>query len=219
MTRLSGLVVSVGYGSYLARTLPAWVSSVDNILVVTSPEDVYSQGVCRGLGVRFHATSVFTENGAKFNKGAGMAEAYDLLAPDDWMLFFDADVMPPPGWRASLGGIEPGNLYGASRFDPSGNDLKDPDIAGFFHLAHVSDPNMQVKPIVDTHWYHAGNYDSTFQDRWKPKQRIRLPIKLTHFGTPGQNWCGVGNGKAVAELHHQRVIKGGWRHEVINERS
>jgi glycosyltransferase involved in cell wall biosynthesis len=219
MMHISAFTVCVDYSDYLSSSLALWQATLDSLVVVTSHADKLTQGLCEALGVRVHATDVFYASGAKFNKGAALAEAYAASpTPPDWVLFFDADVIPPPDWLVHVQACQPtpGCLHGCFRDELDGSPIKDPDIAGFFHLAHISDANMQQVPIVDTHWTHAGAYDSTFQNRWPKDKRIRLPLRLIHQGETWKNWCGRGNTDAMQELLANRRRKGGdWKHETI----
>lgn len=220
MMHISAFTVCVNYADYLSASLERWRDSLDSLVVITSPQDHATQELCSLLGVRVHTTDVFYASGAKFNKGAAIAEAYAAgPTPPDWVLFFDADVIPPENWRPLVEShvmVAQRCLYGCFRDELDGSPINDPDIAGFFHLAHISDPNMQHVPVVDAHWYHCGGYDSTFQNRWPRDQRIRLPLRLTHQGETWKNWCGRGNTEAMQELLATRRRKGGdWKHETI----
>lgn len=222
-----GLTVCVDYADRLATGLPVWRDTLDGVVVVTTPSDGATFDLCTRAGVGVHRTNLFYRHGARFNKGAALADAYAewvdgtswAVATDLWVLFFDADVTPPPNWRRMVEAVSPtpGILYGCLRHDAgAGKPVNDADMAGFFHLFSRMDRNAAVRPIVDTHWYHAGNYDSTFQDRWARADRVVLPISLAHAGPVGENWCGVGNAAAVRELHAERRRRGGrWNHETI----
>lgn len=226
---ITGLTVCVGYAELLAKSLQMWRDGFDRLVVVTSREDKETITLCDLMQVSHYSTEVFFDNGAKFNKGAAIAEAYAWLQfgflPREWMLFFDADIEPPSRWRELIysgvanGEIQSGNLYGAKRVEESGKPINDPDLAGYFHLAHVQDANMQVEPIVDKHWYHAGNYDSTFQNRWQKTQRQWIRgLTVIHRGEPGANWCGVGKRDEVVKLHEERRKRGWkWDHETVEQ--
>lgn len=214
---IHALTVSVDYADHLSRSLHLW-KQAECLIVVSSERDHATRDLCERHGVRCYLTDVFWRNGAKFNKGAAIAEAFGPLRPTDWTLFFDADIEPPADWKLQLEStpLDPANIYGARRQQPDGTVWRDPGICGWFMLAHASHAGMQVRPIVDTHFYHAGNYDSTFVNRWARRNRIWLPFKVTHHGEPGVNWCGVGNAADVAEIH--RLRRGGrrWTDETID---
>lgn len=68
---------------------------------------------------------------------------------------------------------------------------------------------------LDGCWYHAGNYDSRFQERWSWRDRVFLPLSLLHLGNCGQNWCGRAGAEAMAALRAERIRRRGWQHETI----
>lgn len=216
MKHIAGLVVCVDYSDLLQKTLPRWLDRLDELMVVTAPRDGETIKLCHDLGVRVHATEVFWRDGAAFNKARALNEAFELLQPHDWVLCFDADVLPARDWRdvVEAAELDPKNLYGASRHLENGQPVPDPDIAGFFHLFHVGNPNV-TSPPFDQFWRHAGNYDSTFQRRWPRQRRVRLPIQLTHFGETNQNWLGRGNTAAMQDLYAERARRG---HRYDHER-
>jgi len=215
---LTGLTVCVDYTMYLETGIARWAAGLDKLIVVTTPRDSETRDLCRTWGIIPHLTDVFYANGAHFNKGAAMAEAFDACGDKpDWFLFFDSDIVPPAGWRDAINAmaLRPTALHGCNRTEVDGRPIRDAEIAGFFHLAHVSDPNMQIKPVVDTHFIHAGNYDTTFMERWAPADRVRLPLSVVHVGEPHANWCGIGNADKLQEIVQQRRRGRSWRTETI----
>lgn len=219
---ITAQTICVDYAPQLARSLSLWAAGCDRLLVVTAERDAATRELCEQHGVPVLLTDVFWDRGAKFNKGAGISAGFDHLQserPSEWHLFFDADIIPPPDWHAQLEKhrVTPGRLYGSDRFLENGRLIREGELAGCFHLAHASDPAMAVRPIVDTHWTHAGNYDSTFQCRWPNSLRVKLPLRMTHVGDPFRNWCGVGNAAGMGELWAARRRHGGWQHERIAE--
>lgn len=216
---IHGITVSVGYAGQLAEALPRWVAGLESCIVATTPADTQTQDVARRAGAIAHQTDVFTAHGAAFNKGAAIAEAAERIPFDHWLLLFDADVVPPADWLSQLLAMSPqrGNLYGARRRQRgTGRPLGDREPCGFFLLFHGSDPNAQVRPLVDTHWMHAGNYDTTFAARWPADRQIILPLDLEHIGEPHRNWWGIGNTEAMNRMRRERLRRGGWQHERID---
>lgn len=220
MIPIDGLVVCENYSDYFSQCVEVWKRGLRRIVVVTSRRDEKTQKLALENGLKCHLTEVFWDNGAKFNKGAAIAEAFSYYDWNDWVLFFDADILPPENWMEQITNKPPhpeiGCLYGAHRRLESGSLIKEGEITGSFSLFHSSDQNAQVRPIVDTHWSHCGNYDSTFQDRWQPKQRIKFGMEVRHLGLPFKNWCGRGNHAAMTELWDQRRKQQGWEHERIS---
>jgi len=216
---ITAQTVSVDYAPQLAMCLPRWKATCARVLVVTAERDTETRLLCERLEVETLLTDVFWRHGAKFNKGAAIAEGFNHLQPAGWHLFFDADILPPPNWTEQLKrwNLRECCLYGSDRYLETGALIREGELAGCFHLAHASAKGMQVRPIVDTFWTHAGNYDSNFQARWNQHERVKLPLKLTHLGNPFRNWCGVGNDQGMNDLFSERRRRAGWQHERITE--
>jgi glycosyltransferase involved in cell wall biosynthesis len=226
MIHIHALTVCVGYADLLGKSIDRWRSGTAELVIVTTPADIDTQRLASAHNAKLWLTDIFTARGATFNKGAAISQAVDQLGTldraaelDDWFLFFDADIVPPPDWlpQVRMADPQPGRLHGAPRHREDGRLIPDPQIAGYFHLFHARDKNAGIRPIVDVHWSHAGNYDSTFQNRWQRKDRIRMNVPLVHMGEVGANWCGRGNADAMRKLHDERCRRGGWRHEVIGQ--
>lgn len=216
--RIHGLTVCVNYADLLAKGMENWKRGLDDLRVVTTPSDEATLRLCDRWGVEAYTTNVFYGNGATFNKGAAIAEAFEAFEWPDWCAFIDSDIIPPIDWRSEveMHNPIPGNLYGARRRLENGWEIPDGELAGWFQLFHGQDLHALVRPIVDTHWKHAGCYDSYFAGRWPIESRIILPIKMIHQGTPGANWCGRGNDAAMQDLLIERRVRGGHQHERIS---
>lgn len=216
--RIDAITVCVSYSDLLRKGMNNWKRGLDSLLVVTTPTDIETQQLCVAWDMPTFKTTAFYQDGAVFNKGRAIAEAYERLKPADWVLFFDSDIIPPADWREVVESAVPtvGNLYGAPRCDEKGNLINDGEMPGYFHLFHSADQNAQERPIVDDHWSHAGAYDSYFSMRWFRDERIWLPMTVTHQGETGQNWFGRGNHELMQDMREQRIIRGGHQHERIN---
>jgi hypothetical protein len=139
-------------------------------------------------------------------------EKTDFLETEGWRCFIDADICLPADWRQILeeANPQPGNLYGARR------KLENDDICpgvgkmpGYLHLFHSSDPNVQIRPLLDVNWRAANGYDQEFQARWHPEKRIWLAMTVLHLGEPGQNWWGRGNKDDLVKMFAAREAQGG----------
>lgn len=226
--RIHAVTVCVNYADYLKTSLARWAKGCHSVGVVTDCKDEATHNLClEHYNVGCHRTNVFYDDGANFNKGAAIslfidsqAELMKSFTKDDWILFFDADIRPPEDWRICVDMAEPkiGNVYGAPRHsDETAMRMNDPFPAGYFLLFNSQDPNALKRPIVDTHWAHAGNYDSTFISRWHRHQLKWINMPLVHLGEPFRNWCGRGNDEAMKNLLIERGKRRDWRHETINK--
>jgi len=205
---LRGITVCVNYSDLLARSIEAWHVGLDRLIVVTSSADKKTQELCKFHNVEMHITDIFYENGASFNKGAALSEAIIVkkLREEhaDWILVFDADIVPPTDWRDQLSQYQltPGVLYGAFRYwvHETGRlvvnkyrRMPQGWVLGFFTMFHSSDqhlPKSLMEPVFDICWPHAGNYDTIFCRLWERKDQIILPIPMIHLGEERQNWMG-----------------------------
>lgn len=212
--QVHALVVSVDYAPELSRSIDRWVAGLASLVVVTAPRDEATIALARQHGAQLHVTEAFFEDGALFNKGAAMQEARALLPQSDWHLFLDADVVPPPDWATRLEAADTklGCLHGARRVLEDGRPIDDRELAGFFHLFHSADP--RASHPLDRDWLHAGNYDSTFMQRWPRELQRILDLELVHLGEPGVNWCGKGNDAAMKQIREQRRTRS-WRSETV----
>ncbi len=228
--KIEALTVCVDYCDVFSRTLPVWAGTLDRLVVVTAPDDHETQALCAKYEqVQVWKTDAFYRDGASFNKGRAIQEGLTLWWWDDWQLFFDADILPPPDWREQISGkLDPLKLNGANRWQlPEGSDAviasddmrchNDNEFPGYFQLFNAFDPAVKDKDtLIDTCWTHAGNYDSSFQARWGFRydhaQKIRLPLKLLHLGAVNSNWFGLRCGDSkqrTQDMYRERTRKGG----------
>jgi hypothetical protein len=121
--RVEVVTVSIGYGDFLAATLPENLPLVDNLVVITSEDDEETRAVCRHHNVH-HVLSDDFKRGGPFNKARLINRAFDQLGGQDWILHLDADIVLPRQFRNMLdwGHIDPRCLYGADRHRIAGFD-------------------------------------------------------------------------------------------------
>lgn len=220
--RIHGLTVCVDYAEYLAVSLPFWMQGLTSVMVVTSQTDVQTRQTLsllnqhpriRPTSLHVYLTDAFTRDGAAFNKGLAMEEARRLMPWEDWILFFDVDVVPPYLWHLNLPELQLGYLYGAKRyhtpdlqhlFSTKLNFVPDDRVGyGYFQLFHTKDPKVQKTPLLDTQWRHAGNYDSNFMLSFRSMvQDVGFPV--WHIGPQHENWFGKGQRAQFLEMLARR---------------
>ena len=176
--RIDALTTCTGeqYAKYLSKSLPIWADTCDAVWIATDER---------------------TAPEIQVNNGAALSSLFGLANPDNWVLNFDSDILPPKNWRRLVEQKLPvGKLLGCShRYREDGSQIADanyPNIWGFFHLWHVNDHHSWRRPVYTVDCGHAGNYDHTFMMQWPNKDRVDLwpGIKLVHQGEPRQSWFG-----------------------------
>ena len=203
--RINAITCCVGrqYAEYLANSLDAWLDTLDHLTIVTKVGDPAIQFAGRRENLTIVTTDVFTQHGALFNKGAALCEAFARSKPRDWCLAFDADIIPPVGWRAVCEEkVRTGCIHGSTRYDIDGHDV---DTSprwpfGFFQLWHAADWAQLRWPIFSPAFAHAGSYDGDFAELW-PRIRWRhIRMRLIHQGPRRTNWFGEGNSSRMPAL-------------------
>jgi hypothetical protein len=219
--RLTALCCCVNYSDLFAHSISRWHQGCERLLVVTDSKDKDTQQLCQRHNVETHVTDIFYANRAHFNKGAALAEmclAFGIRQDVDWLMTFDADIVPPADWRDQLDGarITPGRLYGAYRYQQP-EDTREPFldyrkkmpqgwVLGFFTVFHSRDRHLPPpeNPLFDLHWPHAGNYDTAFTNRWGKQEQVILAIPMIHLGQERQHWAGRGKQSVLQDQFFRR---------------
>lgn len=199
---MKAITVCVEYDDLLALVLPTIVPHVNELLVVTAPQDESTMQVAgRFPSVRIYVTDAFYRHGAPFNKGLALEEGFDILGREGWLCVFDADTVWPA--EPDFSSLEEGCLHVPRRRmcpDPRQYHATEPfgrwplvreiEHAGYCQIFHASDRVLRSRPWYPTDWRHAGGCDSDFQDRWPARRRKWLPWEVLHLGPHGRNWHG-----------------------------
>lgn len=116
--KLECVQICVNYADFLAETLPHNLRHFDNMIVVTAPEDVETQRVCRYYGVKHAQTDAFRSRWGEFDKAKGINVGLEQLDCDGWVLHLDSDVVLPPTTRQAIErkNLNTRFLYGADRY-------------------------------------------------------------------------------------------------------
>jgi hypothetical protein len=117
--RIEAVTACVGYGDFLAVTLPENLPLLDSLVVITAPEDEETQTVCRRHSVHYVLSQDHRRNGDPFNKARLINRAFDQIGAHDWILHLDADIVLPQKFRRMVdwAHLDPACLYGADRQD------------------------------------------------------------------------------------------------------
>ena len=208
---MKAITVCVQYDDLLAATLPGNAKHFDEVLIVTAPNDLATaELVNRAMGIRtkigglpqLFQTEAFYHNGADFNKGASLEEAFDVLGRSGWFCLLDADTVLPP--TIDVDGFEVGHFYNPRRrwcdnprdWDGGYNwsqhrQVREVDMGGYCVFFHADDPVLQTKPWYPTDWRHAGGGDTIFNYKWDKEHKHRIETwEVLHLGPAYTNWFG-----------------------------
>lgn len=115
------ITCSVNFSHILKETLPFNKKRVDNVVVVTTPTDFATHAVCRENEVEYIETDLFYKDGADFNKGLALNEAFKKLKYNDWVLHLDADTLLTGAYSPILTAenkdLDIEKLYGCMRIE------------------------------------------------------------------------------------------------------
>lgn len=200
--KLSGVVVSVGYGERLAATLPSNIRLFDEFVVVTSPEDSFTQQIARELGATLVLSNRCFDDEHSFNKGRMLNEGLAALKDPDWVILTDADITLNPNTRDYVmeNSFNPGCIYFTARQDLSPVPGQQPSVNmepnGYFQMFNpkaISIREHWPRPVCEE-FCSAGSVDSWFWQQWPKEKVIFVPdLMVQHIPSPqlGANWNGV----------------------------
>jgi hypothetical protein len=100
--RIEAVTVCVDYADFLEVTLPSILAAVDELVVVTSPNDRRTKELCAARGVRTCVTTAMYQHGHRFSLGAAIDAGLRDLRLDDWVLVVDADIVLPRAVHRTL---------------------------------------------------------------------------------------------------------------------
>lgn len=113
---LCAVTVCVGYGDFLRETIKWNRHHFDKWVVVTSPDDRATRGVCAAAGVLALVTEDH-QRGGTFSKGRLVERGLQQLPADAWIVHLDADIVLPLAFRHLLdrSHLKDESIYGADR--------------------------------------------------------------------------------------------------------
>lgn len=201
--KLDVIIISTNYNDYLLLSLSYNKKIFENITVVTSPDDLMCQEICKKFGVRCLRTDIMYQNGDKFNKGKAINFGINSIENPDLILLLDSDIIVTK--EIDLSKLDDEALYTSSRWicktyqkledwKENKNQFervfqRDNDKGwGFFQLFNrnlkiVSNPN----PFPETS-QNAAMSDLMFRDKFTNRKSIEIDV--IHLGDPSVNWNG-----------------------------
>lgn len=142
--KIEAVITCVNYADYLRHTLVENLHYLDNVVVVTTPQDKETIALCKRFSVDCIDTEVFYDDGDKFNKGRGINLGLAHLRHDDWLIHMDADTVLPHRFRDMLARakLKENCLYGADRINVRGFD-------NWQKLRHQIEPHYEYNFLVN----------------------------------------------------------------------
>lgn len=210
--KLEGIIVSVNFSDFLSLSLEESSKYLEHIVVVTSNSDKKTEEICsKYLNVSCIKTDIFWKNGAKFNKGGAIREAFKHLKHKDWILNLDADIILPFNFDLvsdHLSKLDVNKFYGSGRafvYDyKSYLDIKrgvgrysdfeyiNGAGCGFFQLWNANSRAAKYWGMNNlyTDCNNAGEVDIDFLKKFCPKVEhdtnlVDLKLNLIHLGQHG----------------------------------
>ena len=221
--RLVAVIVCVDRARQLGLTIQRNISQVDQLIVVTSSDDLETQSIVLGAGARLVVSDRCWENDDSFNKGKMLNDGVRVakLGISDWLLFTDADIILPPTLREWFKShvLNPGMLYYTSRYhcepDEIPNDwtqvskLKWRDVgadrvpSGYFQLFNPLAQALHGRnKIMSENFPTAGAVDWWFNMLWPEHCHVRIDrsqnlLGVLHIwhGAFAKQWHGRGGMK------------------------
>jgi len=199
--KLTCVLTSVGYGDDLAQTLPHNMVEFDEIIVVTTHEDVRTQAVAKAHGATLVLSDRCFDDDHAFNKGKMLNDGLKAVEDPDWIVFTDADIIMQPGFRdiVMAHAWNPGCLYFTRRLDDHAVEGKDAAVDfepnGYFQLFNARALAIRDNwpSIVSENFCSAGSVDSWFYQQW-PREGLfgisDIPVRHIASAHLGENWNG-----------------------------
>jgi predicted GH43/DUF377 family glycosyl hydrolase len=201
LTKIDVVIVSVDYNDFLSITINSIVN-LFNITVVTSPNDITCQELCKKYGVNCVITERMYENGAIFNKGKAINEGLKSIKNPDWILLLDADIYLKPDFLDVVKNsnlninslvmckrliIDNGEDFTKWKNGENVGQLERSKGYGYFQMFNANCQSNR-KFFYSEEYTDASESDLEFRDRFKIKSE--LDTYVVHLGDTGQNWSG-----------------------------
>lgn len=120
--KLQAVTVSVNYSDFLEHVIESNKKLFDKWIIVTDTKDLKTKELCEKYEVFCIQTDSFYEDGASFNKYAGINEGLKYVDDDAWIMFLDSDIFLHYSTRRILEELhlDPNGLYGVDRITCEG---------------------------------------------------------------------------------------------------
>ncbi len=192
--------VCVDYADVLGHTLTINRPLFDRFIIVTAPHDIATQEICREYDVELVVSERFWQDGAFFNKAAGLNEGL-RQADTDLVCSVDADTILPASVPHHVACIDDrDSLYGMARrihltyadYLTQTGEIRATApgyTIGFFQLFWRS--SAFFPGTFEESYPTAAHYDIEFMAHWPASRRKHLvDLVASHIGPRQINWFG-----------------------------
>lgn len=180
--RIEAVTVSVGYGDFLAHTLPYNLPIFDDFLVITTKQDKETIGVCKRYGVKHVCTNQFYADDSPFNKARGINHGLAHCSRKDWLCHIDADIVLPlrSRWFLANARLRKDCVYGVDRVNcPSYEEWRDfnrnPEVQYEWSYL-VKPPSRWPVGARIAHMDYGGYCPIGFFQLWHASETLRYPM-------------------------------------------
>lgn len=177
MKRINAVTISVNYADYFSWVIPYNKPHLYNWIIVTDTKDKVTKKLCDYYNLTCIQTDIFYENGATFNKFAGINVGLEKIKKNSWVAFLDSDVILPPITSKVLNNIKLNKscLYGCDRLNVKGinkwiNHINDPKTVVGNWLLNTGDLELGSRIV---HYYGQQGDNGKFGG-WKPLGYFQL---------------------------------------------
>lgn len=203
---LSCVTVSIGYADFLPITIKNNLKYVDDLIVVTSEDDIKTIEYCEMNSIKFTKTNqINLSDSVPFKKFHALNLGIRTINPTDWILCLDSDVLVLNtldlesfskkclyyARRKNCFSVEDFNRYGTDLrcYSYDLNEAKAP--YGFFHLFNVNNSSINKSLQIGSPVYpeiELVESDLLFVERWNKWNIRSIDNDVLHLGKPKENW-------------------------------
>lgn len=210
--KLQAVTVCVNYADFFEQTGEANRGIFDKFVVVTDCKDTEVTALCERFGYECLKTDAFYENGATFNKYAGINEGLKLIDEDAWVVFIDSDIVLQKDTRRVLEclDLDMHSLYGIDRVNCTSFEAWEKYKAGKGVLMEnwmLTSAGLELGARL-VHYYGHHGENGRFEG-WRPLGFFQLCHKSTFNWYPQET-----NGADHCDLVFARCWKRRRRHFI-----
>ena len=196
--KIIAISVCVNYADLFRIALKTNAGLLDHIYVVTTPDDIHTQDLCKLYSnITLIVSHSIHKNNAKFNKSAMVREAQDIVHKqhaNDWIVLLDADIVLPECFKEKFNkDMGKTSLYSIPRVDYHNLESYMSKCNGkkypykFMGYAQIYHDKTKIYPESST---SCAVCDEIFSKQFLCKCELTLGEPCAHLGQEKINWDG-----------------------------